>query len=172
VNVRRVVTGHEGDKAIVVSDEELEVRPLEYLPLWGSDDAETVPNNGSQPSWESNYPPVGGYRFGVIEVPVGYDPKENPQPYPELPPEQTEELTRKMARSHHLEAGMHRTESIDFVVMLAGELIMELQDGDEVVLRSGDALVQNGPIHRWRNTSENPAAFAFVLVGAHDRFSD
>jgi hypothetical protein len=56
----------------------------------------------------------GGYRFSVIDIPADYDPRDNSQPNPELTPEQAQQLQQKMERSHHLDAGMHWTESIDY----------------------------------------------------------
>jgi quercetin dioxygenase-like cupin family protein len=61
---------------------------------------------------------------------------------------------------------MHRTESIDYAVVMSGEISMELDDGDEVLLRAGDVLVQRGTIHNWINRSEETCRIAFVLIAA------
>jgi quercetin dioxygenase-like cupin family protein len=61
---------------------------------------------------------------------------------------------------------MHRTESIDYAVVMSGEISMELDDGDEVLLRAGDVLVQRGTIHNWINRSEQTCRIAFVLIAA------
>lgn len=58
---------------------------------------------------------------------------------------------------------MHRTETIDYVVVLAGELTCVLDDS-ELVLRAGDTLVQCGTNHGWENRSEAPATVMFVLI--------
>jgi quercetin dioxygenase-like cupin family protein len=58
---------------------------------------------------------------------------------------------------------MHRTETIDYAIVLFGEMTMLLDD-DEVVLRAGDVLVQCGTNHAWSNRSQEPAAIAFVLI--------
>ncbi|MCX7313446.1 MAG: cupin domain-containing protein [Hyphomicrobiales bacterium] len=58
---------------------------------------------------------------------------------------------------------MHRTESIDYAIILFGEMTMLLDD-TEVVLRGGDVLVQCGTNHAWSNRSNAPAAIAFILV--------
>jgi quercetin dioxygenase-like cupin family protein len=60
----------------------------------------------------------------------------------------------------------HRTESIDYAVVLSGEIDMELDDGVTVHLRQGDALVQRGTIHNWVNRGTRPCVIAFVLVAA------
>jgi len=59
----------------------------------------------------------------------------------------------------------HRTDSIDFAVVMAGEIDMQL-DGSEVHLRAGDVLVQRGTIHNWVNRGREPCVIAFALVDA------
>jgi len=60
----------------------------------------------------------------------------------------------------------HRTSTIDYAVVLSGEIDMELDDGVTVHLRQGDALVQRGTIHNWVNRGTQPCVIAFVLVAA------
>lgn len=62
--------------------------------------------------------------------------------------------------------GMHTTDSIDYDVVLEGEITLELDDGKEVHLRKHDVVVQNGNRHAWRNRSNAPAVMLFVLLGA------
>ena len=59
----------------------------------------------------------------------------------------------------------HRTDSIDYAVVISGEIDMEL-DGESVTLRAGDVLVQRGTIHNWVNRGKDVAIVAFVLVAA------
>jgi quercetin dioxygenase-like cupin family protein len=67
---------------------------------------------------------------------------------------------------------MHTTPTIDFEVVLSGEVVLELDDGAEVTLRPGDTVVQNGTRHRWRNSGAEPAVLAVFIAGArHDRFA-
>ena len=58
---------------------------------------------------------------------------------------------------------MHRTETIDYAIVIDGEITMLLDDS-EVVLRAGDVLVQNGTNHAWVNRSGKFCTIAFVLV--------
>jgi quercetin dioxygenase-like cupin family protein len=60
---------------------------------------------------------------------------------------------------------MHRTETIDYVIVLAGELEMQMDDS-AVKLRAGDVLVQRGTNHAWINRGPKPARVAFILVDA------
>jgi mannose-6-phosphate isomerase-like protein (cupin superfamily) len=59
----------------------------------------------------------------------------------------------------------HRTESVDYAVVLSGEIDMEI-DGATVHLRQGDVLVQRGTIHNWNNRGTVPCVIAFVLIAA------
>jgi quercetin dioxygenase-like cupin family protein len=59
----------------------------------------------------------------------------------------------------------HRTESLDYAIVLSGEIDMEL-DGSAVRLRAGDVLVQRGTVHNWVNRGDQPCVIAFVLVAA------
>ncbi|WP_208104000.1 cupin domain-containing protein [Modestobacter roseus] len=61
--------------------------------------------------------------------------------------------------------GVHTTDSIDYDIVLDGEVWLELDD-ETVHLRTGDVVVQNGTRHAWRNQGSRPATMAFVLIGA------
>jgi len=60
----------------------------------------------------------------------------------------------------------HRTDSIDYAVVISGEIDMELDAGKSVHLKAGDVLVQRGTIHNWVNKGTAPCVIAFVLVAA------
>ena len=59
----------------------------------------------------------------------------------------------------------HRTDSIDYAVVMSGEIDMDL-DGTIVHLKAGDVLVQRGTIHNWINKGSEPCVIAFVLISA------
>lgn len=61
--------------------------------------------------------------------------------------------------------GFHTTDSVDYDIVLDGEVWLELDD-ETVHLRQGDVVVQNGTRHAWRNQGDRPATLAFVLIGA------
>lgn len=61
--------------------------------------------------------------------------------------------------------GMHTTPSVDYGVVLEGEIILDL-DGQSTILRTGDIVVQNGTRHAWRNAGDKLATMFFVLIGA------
>ena len=58
----------------------------------------------------------------------------------------------------------HRTASIDYAVVISGQIDMELDDGEVVNLRAGDVLVQRGTVHNWTNPGTEPCIIAFVLM--------
>ena len=62
--------------------------------------------------------------------------------------------------------GMHMTESVDYDIVLDGEIWLELDDGAEVHLQQGDVAVQRGTRHAWRNKSQRITTMIFVLIGA------
>ena len=179
MDVRRVVTGHDaGGKAVFVSDER--VKPLtpvlmpgsEFHRLWGGDAAPHFPDDGSMPEHTTYFPPIGGFRFGFFTlpadegsgVPEGLDVGAAMGELNELLPG----LTAYMEPDA---PGMHTTDTVDFEVVLSGEVTLELDDGASVRLTPGDTVVQNGTRHRWSNPGKVPAVLAVFIAGArHDRF--
>jgi hypothetical protein len=180
MRVRRVVTGHNEDgKAVFVSDTEVEgIQPAltpgsEFHRLWGGDEAPRFPDDGSTPKHDSYFPPVGGYRFGLFAVPPGH--RQTATPPADLEAAIAEFNAAMPGLAGYMERdapGMHTTDTIDFEVVLDGEVWLELDDGAEVHLRAGDTVVQNGTRHAWRNHGGTTARLAVFIVGAHhDRVS-
>jgi hypothetical protein len=62
--------------------------------------------------------------------------------------------------------GMHTTPTVDYAIVLDGEVWLELDDGKTIHLKQHDTVVQQGARHGWRNKSDTPATLAFVLLGA------
>jgi quercetin dioxygenase-like cupin family protein len=62
--------------------------------------------------------------------------------------------------------GMHTTDTVDFDVVVSGEVYLELDDGAEVLLKAGDCVIQNGTRHAWRNRSSQPCVNAVAFVSA------
>jgi mannose-6-phosphate isomerase-like protein (cupin superfamily) len=140
--IRRVVTGHdENGRAVVTIDETCRNvtsrRPNHAsCVIWST--GEFPADNGTDADGgarEVATTDANGTVFRVIEYAPGVAPRN------------------------------HRTESIDYAVVLAGEIDMEL-DGASVHLRQGDALVQRGTIHNWNNRGSVPCVIAFVLIAA------
>lgn len=62
--------------------------------------------------------------------------------------------------------GMHTTPTLDYIVMLSGELWLEVDAGQQRRLCVGDIVIQNGTRHAWRNKSNSPARIMSVMIGA------
>lgn len=143
LQVRRVVTGHDAEgKAIVLFDgvqqNVVSRRPGQAATVLWTSDSVPVDNNGDADAALRQVGTCipGGTVFRVVEYQPGVAPRR------------------------------HRTDSIDYAVVIRGEISMEL-DGTEVTLRQGDVLVQRGTVHNWVNRGTEPCLVAFVLVGAN-----
>ncbi len=68
-------------------------------------------------------------------------------------------------RSNPRHAGFHKTSTIDYAIVLSGEIFAMMDEG-EVLLRAGDVLIQRGTNHAWSNRTGEPAVVAFVLIDA------
>ncbi len=107
-------------------------------------------------------PPPGGTVFRMVEFP----------PEKESIKASSEDVLKEMGLSSEDETGekmrhphMHRTESIDYGVVISGEIHMLLDDSD-VHLKAGDVIVQRGTNHAWENRGDEPCKIAFVLIDA------
>lgn len=162
--VRRVVTGHRGGKGIVLIDGPApnarlrQASGLVSTLLWATDETPAdIGGHADRASREIGVPPPeGGTIFRVVDFP------------PEQGSRSREAILREMgmagagAARHH---GMHRTRSIDYAVVLDGEIDMLLEDS-EVHLKAGDVLVQQGTDHAWINRGTVSCRIAFVLIDA------
>jgi len=149
---RRVVTGHDArGKSVVVSDaappQHHSMHGLsigaDFHEMWG--DAETVPELTSVATREPNerpftIMPAAGHLLRILDV------------YP--------------LKDGGKRTAMHRTRTLDYVVVIEGELVLILDDS-EVVLMPGDVVVQRGTDHAWENRSDALARAAFFHIDAH-----
>ena len=170
--MRRVVTGHTADgKAIVASD--TEVGPVtsptgsEFLQLWGADSAPTFPHDGSPTQTQAFFPPVGGFRFVAMTLPPRSVKPRIDVDMAAAWREVAGKLPGFLAYMEKDHPGFHATPTIDFEYVVSGEVWLELDDGDEVLLRAGDTLVQNGTRHAWHNRGSEPCLVVGCLIGAN-----
>jgi quercetin dioxygenase-like cupin family protein len=178
MNVRRVVTGHDdAGKSVFVSDEMVSSAPPGdggVHRLWGGDAAPHFPDDGTRPTYTSFFPPIGGFRFGFFTVLPKSAYAANANREPAAVAERTATIEASVpGLLSYMEPdgkGMHTTPTIDFEVVLSGEVVLELDDSATVTLAQGDTVVQNGTRHRWRNVGDVPAVVAAFICGAqHDR---
>jgi quercetin dioxygenase-like cupin family protein len=143
--IRRIVTGHDGTVAKTLIDSAASnakypspgtVSTL----IWSTDKAPAAIPAGLDAEdmgarIMGTAPPPNGTRFAVIDFPPGNAPH------------------------------MHRTETIDYVIVLEGEIEMDMDDST-VKMKAGDIMVQRGTNHAWANRSASRARVAFVLIDA------
>ncbi|KAK9894434.1 hypothetical protein P389DRAFT_197728 [Cystobasidium minutum MCA 4210] len=147
--VRRVVTAYDDSTGLSVFSqdklvEKVEVRPgstqTMFSQLWGttSSPAQLEFANGKDGADTVGAPIVnpGGSTFRIIDSEAG---KASP---------------------------MHRTESLDYIIMLQGEITLELEDGQKTVLKAGDVAIQQGTLHKWINHTQETARFACIALPA------
>ena len=173
--IRRVITGHdENGKAIVVSDElapAVRTNPLRpghiSVDLWKTESAPVIlRRTESDPTAgpKQIHPPPRGTVFRISEIAPETDAIRK------LDAAKAQEVFREMGNESASTAGkggrhpfMHRTETLDYAVVLSGEITMLLDDQD-VVLREGDVVIQRGTNHAWSNRSDKPALMLYVLI--------
>jgi quercetin dioxygenase-like cupin family protein len=141
--IRRVVTGHDTEgKAVVVSDGVMETwrspRPGSAGCVFWTTDRTPADNSTQQDRALAD--PKTCHPFGSVLRIIEYRPGCAPR--------------------------VHRTATLDYAIVMAGEIDMELDEGS-VHLKSGDVLIQRGTIHNWVNNGTSPCIIAFVLIGAH-----
>jgi mannose-6-phosphate isomerase-like protein (cupin superfamily) len=169
---RRIVTGHdEQGRSIVFMDAEsphnftLEgAGGLQLAEMWETTSAPAL-NFGIRDAadHERRIEPVGGGTvFRIIEYPPDKVRLQTLDP-----DNYFAGLGVKPARpSTQRHFGMHKTDTVDYCIVLSGEIYAVLDVG-EVLLRAGDCLIQRGTNHAWSNRSDEPCTIAFVLVAAN-----
>jgi quercetin dioxygenase-like cupin family protein len=171
---RRVVTGHDGaGKAVIVSDGPPprvariggEIGPL-FHEVWNTRETPArIERVCAEPPEEGIVlaPPRSGTRIRVLDFPTEH--------------EQLKNLSPEEARAHFAEIGaagahtaamsrhpfMHRTETIDYGIVLEGEITLILDEA-ETTVRAGDIVIQCGTNHGWANRSGKNCRVAFILI--------
>jgi len=143
LKLRRVVTGHDSQgRAKVLIDEQVKnvfsPRPgAAYSVIWSNEDFPASNDGDDDPSGKKIGTTIdNGAVFRVVSFGPGVAPRN------------------------------HRTDSIDYAVVMAGEIDMELDNGTSVHLKAGDVLVQRGTIHNWVNNGKEPCVIAFTLISS------
>ena len=142
LQLRRVVTGHDANGRAVVKIDEITQNPPSGRPgrsacvVWTTESF-PVDNTGNEDGGKRQVGTTlkNGTVFRVVEFMPGVSPR------------------------------VHRTNSIDYAVVMSGEIDMELDDS-VVHLKAGDVLVQRGTIHNWVNRGTESCIIAFVLIDA------
>lgn len=178
--IHRVVTGHDAQgKAVVSLNGALPtVREIPAIPgtvfheVWSTEASPVVVDNGPDPTVGPLVlpPPRLGTRIRFVDIPP--DTEDFLNNGAERMHAAFSEIgdagasTVKASSPHPL---MHRTESVDYGVVIEGEMTLVLDDS-EVLLKQGSVVVQRGTNHAWANRSGRPCRMLFVLVdGQYDK---
>lgn len=173
---RRIVTGHNAEgKAVILEDGPPprvsrvggELGPMFYE-VWNTRETPArIDRASGEPAEDgvSLAPPKNGTRIRVLEIP----PEDSR--FKDITPEQARAHFASIGAadaSSHTGAGsrhafMHRTETVDYGIVLDGELVLVVDDG-ETVCRAGDIVIQRGTNHGWANRSDKPCRIAFILI--------
>jgi hypothetical protein len=172
--IHRVVTGHDAEgQAIVASSGPLpSVVEIAAIPgtvfheVWSTNETPAPLNNGADPTLGplTLPPPPRGTRVRFVDIPpdtdefLAHGAARMKQAFSQIGDE-----AASTVQAHSPHPLMHRTESIDYGVVIAGELTLVLDTGD-VPLRAGSVVVQRGTNHAWANRSGQPCRMLFVLV--------
>lgn len=177
--IHRVVTGHDGEgKAIVSSAGPLPtVVEIAAIPgtvfheVWSTAATPAPIDNGADPTTGALMlpPPPQGSRMRFVDIPpdtdefLAHGAGRMRHAFAQIGDEKAS--TVKTASPHPL---MHRTESIDYGVVIEGEMTLLLDDA-EVLLEPGSVVIQRGTNHAWANRSGKPCRMLFILIaGQYD----
>lgn len=157
---RRVITGEKAGRSVIIKDSS--VNHFEPIPglvisdVWVTD---TMPVDLSKQIKPENtiFPntPKNGTYFRYIFIPPDSEVKHH---YPKAEPNKPHPL-------------MHRTGTLEYVIILSGELYLIL-DETETLLKSGDIVVQLGSNHAWSNRSDKPCVQIAILLDAKSQNSE
>lgn len=174
--VRRVVTGHDAAGRAIIQEDGAVPRVRQvggpsgpmFHEIWNTQATPAPIDAASGEPAEDGIklaPPKGGTRIRVLDIPPESD--------------EIRTMSPEEARSHFAEVGagdasahsgsgsrhalMHRTETIDYGIVLEGELVLIMDEG-EAIIRAGDIVVQRGTNHGWSNRSDRNCRIAFILI--------
>lgn len=172
---QRIVTGHDaaGKAVFLDSLNKPLISDFVHVPgfavsnLWSTAETPVVPGIVSDPipSITSLVPPGGETRFVKVVFPPD-SVLEDITDWDSVGAEYAAKLPGLADKFEADSPGMHTTATVDYIVVLSGELWLELDDHEQRHLKAGDVVVQNGTRHAWRNRSDQPATIFSVMLGA------
>lgn len=176
MSVRRVVISTDRSGASVVQSDGEPPRGHDFVHtpgfsqalVWSTDREAQLPHDGTDPTpaVTSMLPAPGETRFILLTLPpdsVFADPTFDGAAAGAEAMQHSPGIAELFESDN---PGMHTTPTVDYDLVLDGEVWLELSDGKEVRLTAGDIVVQHGARHAWRNKSKSGAIVAAILIGA------
>jgi len=175
--VRRIVTGHDAEgRSIIVSDRiSPHTKPNPAQPARGLTDLwrtnatpadNAIPGDAAAVEVVLN-PPANGSVFRYFQIaPESWNQGKSEAEKKEV----ARQAFEAMGATHNQDAdarhpGMHKTDTVDYIILLQGEVTMLVDDG-EVAMKPLDVVIQRGTNHSWVNTGDEPAVLAGILIDA------
>lgn len=177
--IYRIVTGHDKNGKAIVSSQgplptvvEIAAVPgMVFHEVWTTANSPAAIDNGSDPTLMplTLLPPKSGTRVRFVDFPPEKpDVLVRGSAKAEDAFAQISDLAALTAKADSPHPLMHRTETVDYGIVIEGEITLVL-DNSEVLLRPGSVVVQRGTNHAWANRSGRPCRMLFVLVdGTYD----
>ena len=164
MGIRRIVAGNDKNGRAIIqfdSDAKNVKQPTSSITstlLWTTDTS-PANNEGNEDAANRDIgipPPPNGSIFRIVEF--GPEGSEGPS-------DEAKYLASVGAEQHDdaRHPGMHKTNSIDYAIVMSGEIDM-LVDDDEVHVKAGDVVIQRGNNHAWANRGTEPCSIAFILI--------
>jgi hypothetical protein len=176
MDVRRIVTGVDADgRSTFVSDGPApRTHDFVHIPqhsstiVWATSGRETAPNAGADPTaaLASVIPAPGGTTLLVVQFPPDAVFASGDFDAEAAFAEQSEVSPGLFDHFEQPGSPFHTTPTVDYIVLLSGELWLVLDEGRETLVRAGEIVIQNGTRHAWENRSDASATMVGVLVGA------
>ena len=180
--IRRVVTGHDDQgRAVIIADD---IAPNAFA-------SPTIPGFGASVPWLTTvpidhvtdhdpagagstiptFPGTGETVFRIAEFPPDDVYPENAQDtiFDEIDGKSEAQDGAKHSAGKHF--WFHRTDSLDYAIVLEGEITLLVDEG-EATLRAGDVAIQRATSHAWSNRSDKIARVAFILIGTEPISAD
>jgi quercetin dioxygenase-like cupin family protein len=149
---RRIVTGIKDGKSIIAEDEIVK-NAVEHFPNLIISDV-----------WSTQKMPASlDFEIPIPNTGFPQTPKNGTYfRYVSIPPDKDLGVEVKIGEPHPM---MHQTQSLDYIIILSGELYLIMEDG-ETLLKAGDIVIQRGTNHAWSNRSDEPCIQLAVLIDA------
>lgn len=174
--IRRVVTGRDNDGRSVFVSDGVPPRTVEFKSIpghafaqvWSTSPSPVLPVGRGDPTEGQTdvLPAPGGTSFLIVTFPPD---STMCAPTFDAAAAGQECLARMpdLARAFEPDCpGMHATDTVDYGIVLSGEIWLEVDDGNATLLHPTDVVVQQGARHAWRNKTDAPAVVAFFMIGA------